>query len=90
MWAASPDPDGFTDSYADATGAGTNYVYLVDAVAQTGAHRQVTIISFGGKAKGSGYLEIEVRGTSGIHYDAASEDDVPAAVRAELDEAEGC
>lgn len=31
MWAPAPDPGSHASSYADATGAGANYVYLVDA-----------------------------------------------------------
>ena len=84
MWAQVPAPDAYSGTYSDATGAGTNYVYDLDAVAASGAHRSVTIISFGAKASGQGFLEIEVRGTSGIHYDVASEEEIPAAVREAL------
>lgn len=31
MWAPAPEPGSHASSYADATGAGANYVYLVDA-----------------------------------------------------------
>ena len=31
MWAPAPDPGSHASSYADATGAGANYVYLVEA-----------------------------------------------------------
>ena len=30
MWAPAPDPGSHASSYADATGAGANYVYLVE------------------------------------------------------------
>lgn len=31
MWAPAPEPGSHASSYADATGAGANYVYLVEA-----------------------------------------------------------
>ena len=31
MWAPAPEPGSHASSYADATGSGANYVYLVDA-----------------------------------------------------------
>ena len=36
MWAPAPEPSSHASSYADATGAGANYVYLVDAADDRG------------------------------------------------------
>lgn len=36
MWAPAPEPGSHLSSYADATGAGANYVYLVDAADDRG------------------------------------------------------
>lgn len=36
MWAPAPEPGSHASSYADATGAGANYVYLVDAADDRG------------------------------------------------------
>lgn len=41
MWALSPGAEEPDDSYADATGAGTNYVYLVDAADADGSVREL-------------------------------------------------
>lgn len=84
MWAHTPEPDTHVDSYDDATGAGTNYVYKVDAATEEGDCRELTIISFGSKATGEGYLEIDAKGSSGIHYRGVDEADVPEAARAAL------
>ncbi len=89
MWAQTPQPDASVDSYSDATGAGTNYVYEVDAVTEQGDRRELTIISFGGKATGEGYLEIDAKGGSGIRYRAVDEADVPERARAALQDGEG-
>ena len=77
MWALVPHPDSYVDSYSDATGAGTNYVYKVDAATGGGDHREITIISFGRKAKGEGFLEIDAKGGTGVHYREVAEADVP-------------
>ena len=36
MWAPAPEPGSHASSYADATGAGANYVYLVEAADDRG------------------------------------------------------
>ena len=36
MWAPAPESGSHASSYADATGAGANYVYLVDAADDRG------------------------------------------------------
>lgn len=77
MWAPVPQPDSYSDSYSDATGAGTNYVYKIDAATEGGDCRELTIISFGNKATGEGYLEIDAKGSSGVHYRAVDEAEVP-------------
>ena len=77
MWAPVPQPDSYTDSYSDATGAGTNYVYRIDAATEGGDRRELTIISFVNKATGEGYLEIDAKGSSGVHYRAVEEAEVP-------------
>ena len=47
MWAPAPEPGSHSSSYADATGAGANYVYLVDAADDRGNVRELQLIFFG-------------------------------------------
>lgn len=84
MWAPSPDPDSFTAAYADATGAGENLVYLVDAADGSGSVSELQLIFFGGRPDGEGWLEIEARGGSGVRYRSCANSDVPAAAREAL------
>lgn len=84
MWTPAPPPEATVSTYADATGAGTNYVYLVDAADADGNVRELQLIFFGEASPGTGWLEIEARGGSGVRYRACELDDVPAAVRAAL------
>lgn len=84
MWARTPEPDAFTGSYADATGAGTNYVYRVEAVDEQGNARELQIIAFGAQATGEGYLEIEAKGGTGAHYRAVEAADMPTAALSAL------
>ncbi|WP_139653297.1 hypothetical protein [Raoultibacter phocaeensis] len=86
MWAQVPEPDAYTDSYSDATGAGTNYVYKIDAATERGDIRELTIISFGSKTTGEGYLEIDAKGSSGVHYRGVDESDVPEEAERALQE----
>ena len=79
VWAASPEPDAFTESYADATGAGTNYVYRVQGATADGSPVEVTLISYGDKTSGEGWLQIEAHGGSGVRYRTIDELDVPLA-----------
>lgn len=79
MWASAPEPDSFDGSYADATGAGENYVYRVRAAAADGTVRELTLISFGARSSGEGWLRIEARGGSAVHYWPADAAEVPAA-----------
>lgn len=83
-WAPTPSPESYADSYADATGAGTNYVYRVTAADAEGSVRELSLVSFGSKASGEGWLAIEAKGGSGLRYDAVEEDAVPAPARAAL------
>ena len=66
MWAPAPDPGSHASSYADATGAGANYVYLVEAADAEGNVRELQLIFFGRESDGEGWLEIEARGGSGV------------------------
>lgn len=84
MWAPAPAPGSHVSSYVDATGAGANYVYLVDAADADGTARELQLIFFGRKSGGTGWLRIEARGGSGVRYRACDEADVPAAARAAL------
>lgn len=79
MWAAAPAPGSHVESYADATGAGENYVYLVDAADAEGNVRELQLIFFGRESGGEGWLEVEARGGSGVRYAPCGEADVPAA-----------
>ena len=66
MWVPAPEPGSHASSYADATGAGANYVYLVDAADDRGNVRELQLIFFGRESDGEGWLEIEARGGSGV------------------------
>ena len=57
MWAPAPEPGSHASSYADATGAGANYVYLVDAADDRGNVRELQLIFFGRESDGEGWLE---------------------------------
>lgn len=77
MWAPAPKPGSHVSTYADATGAGSNYVYDVQAADANGGTRELQLIFFGSESSGSGWLEIEARGGSGVHYRACEETAVP-------------
>lgn len=85
MWAPAPDPGSHASSYADATEAGANYVYLVEAADAEGNVRELQLIFFGRESDGEGWLEIEARGGSGVRYRACNADEAPAAARGALD-----
>lgn len=85
MWAPAPDPGSHASSYADATGAGANYVYLVEAADAEGNVRELQLIFFGRESDGEGWLEIEARGGSGVRYRACDAAQAPAAARGALD-----
>ena len=51
MWAPAPEPGSHASSYADATGAGANYVYLVDAADDRGNVRELQLIFFGRESR---------------------------------------
>ena len=84
-WAPAPDPGSHASSYADATGAGANYVYLVEAADAKGNVRELQLIFFGRESDGEGWLEIEARGGSGARYRACNAAEAPAAARGALD-----
>lgn len=77
MWAPAPKPESHVSTYADATGAGSNYVYDVQAADTNGGTRELQLIFFGSESSGRGWLEIEARGGSGVHYRACEETAVP-------------
>lgn len=54
MWAPALGPGSHSSSYADATGAGANYVYLVDAADDRGNVRELQLIFFGRESDGGG------------------------------------
>lgn len=81
----APEPGSHASSYADATGAGANYVYLVDAADDRGNVRELQLIFFGRESDGEGWLEIEARGGSGVRYRACDAAEAPAAARGALD-----
>lgn len=84
MWAAVPEPGSHVSAYADATGAGSNYVYLVDAADANGNVRELQLIFFGRESDGAGWLEVEARNGSGVRYRACDGADVPEAARGAL------
>lgn len=84
MYARSPDPDSFTDSYGDATGAGCNFVYLIRASDSAGNVRELQIICFGEQADGEGWLRIDAKGGTGVRYRGIEEGDVPEPARRAL------
>lgn len=85
MWAPAPNPGSHASSYADATGAGANYVYLVEAADAEGNIRELQLIFFGRESDGEGWLEIEARGGSGGRYRACNAAEAPAAALGALD-----
>ena len=85
MWAPAPDPGSHASSYADATGAGANNVYLVEAADAEGNVRELQLIFFGRESDGEGWLEIEARGGSGVRYRACNAAEAPAAAHGALD-----
>lgn len=85
MWAPAPESGSHASSYADATGAGANYVYLVDAADDRGNVRELQLIFFGRESDGEGWLEIEARGGSGARYHACDAAEAPSAARRALD-----
>lgn len=85
MWAPAPVPGSHASSYTDATGAGANYVYLVEAADVEGNVHELQLIFFGRESDGEGWLEIEARGGSGVRYRACNAAEAPAAVRGALD-----
>lgn len=86
VWARVPEPDSYTESYADATGVGTNYVYRIQGATADGDLAEVTIIWYGGRSTGTGWLEIEAHGGSGDHYRGIDATDVPDDAAAALSE----
>lgn len=85
MWTPAPEPGSHASFYADATGAGANYVYLVDAADGRGNVRDLQLIFFGWESDGEGWLEIEARGGSGVRHRACDAAEAPAAARRTLD-----
>lgn len=85
MWAPTPEPGSHASSYADATGAGANFVYLVDAADDRGNVRDPQLIFFGRGSDGEGWLEIEARGGSGVRHRACDAAEAPAAAHRALD-----
>ena len=84
MWAPEPGPASRVSSYADATGAGANHVYLVRAADAHGNVRELQLIFFGREADGQGWLAIDARGGSGVHYREVEAGEVPEAAREAL------
>ena len=81
MYAPAPEPGAHVASYADATGAGQNYAYLVEAADADGNVRELQLIFFGRASDGDGWLEVVARGGSGVRYRACDEANVPEAAR---------
>ena len=54
MRAPAPEPGSHASFYADATEAGANYVYLVDAADDRGNVRELQLIFFGRESDGEG------------------------------------
>lgn len=79
LYAATPQPDSYVDTYADAAGTGTNYVYDLTAADADGRTRTVEIVLFGRKASGAGYLEITAKGDVGTYYNQVDDAAVPDA-----------
>ena len=84
MWAKEPAAGSHVGTYADATGWGANYVYLVRAADASGSVRELQLIFFGREADGRGWLLVEARGGSGVHYREVEEGEVPEAAREAL------
>lgn len=85
MLAPAPESGSHASSYADATGAGANCVYLVDAADDKGNVRELQLIFFERESDGEGWLEIEAHGGSGVRYRVCDAAEAPTAARRALD-----
>ena len=63
----------------------TTWQYMVDAADDRGNVRELQLIFFGRESNGEGWLEIEARGGSGLHYRACDAAEAPSAARGALD-----
>lgn len=81
VYARTPDPDAYFDSYADATGSGENYVYEIRAHDENGVEHAANLISFGGKLddETDSYLKLTVKGSYVRRWKPVGPDAVPAA-----------
>ncbi len=79
MYVHAPAAESYAETYTDATGAGANYVYHVVGADARGATRELQLIFFGAKADGTGLLEIEAKGGTGVRYHHVAEANVPTA-----------
>lgn len=84
VYARTPAPDAYFDSYADATGNGENYVYKVRAYDGNGIEYEANLISFGVKL-GAGsddapqtHLKLSIRGSHVRRWEWIAADAVPA------------
>lgn len=53
----------------------------MEAAAEDGTRLTVTVIFFAREASGQGWLEIDAKGSSGVHYDGVDESEVPQTAR---------
>lgn len=65
MYVHAPAAESYAETYTDATSAG--------------ATRELQLIFFGAKADGTGLLEIEAKGGTGVRYHHVAEANVPTA-----------
>lgn len=81
VWLRVEDPDGYADSYADATG-GTDYIYVASAATEGGGRAEVGLISFGQTV--GGWVRGQARGFYVGRWELVEASEVPEAARAAL------
>ncbi|MDO4589786.1 MAG: hypothetical protein Q4B35_00095 [Slackia sp.] len=83
-YAKAPASTAYFDTYADATGAYENYVYEIDAVDASGAHRRVVLVSFGTMLENEGFIAMTVRATSAHAWEYIDDGSLPELARRQL------
>ncbi len=78
----TPAPDAWVETYEDATGSGSNYVYELDAREADGTPHMSYLVVFGGTLKADEpYLRVTAKGCNAQLYNPIPADEVPQAAR---------
>lgn len=82
VWAPTPAADAWAESYEDATGSGTNYVYELVARTEDGAEHVSYLTVFGDKLDvDEPYLRVTTKGCYAQLYKPVGEAEVPQPAR---------